>query len=192
MVANRLIGAKYFSGSFSLRYSKPFWAVQGDIKGVTKFFDFNKSRCYPAWICHMWKDNIHGFIEVSVRMAPKTSKLHVGAPFWIGWGNGHICVMQDLYVKKIRAPWPRSFLHANKLGWALPYSRFTIIFMQGFPRNFPDESWEIFHLKDLEVVFHWRLSAFQEIFNLGVCKNHHNYNLRMIWSVVAEIFHFKK
>ena len=31
-------------------------------------------------------------MEVSVKMAPKTSKSQVGADFCYGWGNCHICI----------------------------------------------------------------------------------------------------
>ena len=64
---------------------------QGAIKGATKQFGSNKSEGFYGWIYHMWKETIHRLMEVSVMMAPKTSKSQVGADFCCGWGNCHIC-----------------------------------------------------------------------------------------------------
>jgi hypothetical protein len=38
-------------------------------------------------------------MEVSVMMAPKTSKSQVGADVCCGWGNFHICEIQHGYHK---------------------------------------------------------------------------------------------
>jgi hypothetical protein len=34
-------------------------------------------------------------MELSVMMAPKTSKSQVGADFYCGWGNCHICSIHE-------------------------------------------------------------------------------------------------
>ena len=68
----------------------PVCVIWEQYLGSLKLLGFWYTFHQPVWQVRLDLDNIHGFMEVSVIMAPKTSKSQVGAYVCCGWGNCHM------------------------------------------------------------------------------------------------------